>query len=135
VCNVACTCKNKNQIISISTQKILSLSSKLKKNINELIGRHDTRWRPFSSDWLKLTELNHLKVSGRFEGFVAYRTGKLALTVHILSVAVHAARAAESLTAIRTRVRKLARVLPHVDVQPVLVNEPDQNWSSKHFYS
>ena len=39
---------------------------------------------------------------------------------------VHAARAAESLAAIRTRVRKLARVLPHVDVQPVLMNEPEE---------
>ena len=108
--------------------------------MNKLIGRFETRWRPFSSDWLKrtefqfLTKLNHLKVSGRFEGFVAYRTGKLALTVHILSVTVHAARAAESLTAIRTRVRKLARVLPHVDVQPVLVDEPEQIWSLTHFF-
>ena len=53
--------------------------------------------------------------------------------MHILSVTVHAARAAESLAAIRTRVRKLARVLPHVDVQPVLMNEPEEKIvSSSH---
>lgn len=64
-----------------------------------------------------------LEVAGRLEGLGADGAGELALAVDVLAVAVHAAGAAEALAAVGARVRKLARVLPHVDLQPVLVDE------------
>lgn len=66
----------------------------------------------------------HLKIPGRLESFLADFAGKLALAVDILPVTVHAARAAESLATIHAGVRELARVLSHVNLQSILVDEP-----------
>lgn len=65
----------------------------------------------------------YLQIPGCLEGFVADWTGESAFTVHILSVAIHRARATESFTTIDARVRKLASVFAHVNFQSILVDE------------
>lgn len=64
-----------------------------------------------------------LQIADSFERFAARLAIEFPLAVHVLAVAVHAARAAKALVAIGTGMRELSRVLPHVNVQPVLVNK------------
>lgn len=66
----------------------------------------------------------YLKISGRFERFMAHLARELSLTVHVLPVTAHAARAPEPFAAIDADVREFARVFAYVDLQAVLVNEP-----------
>ena len=65
----------------------------------------------------------YLKISWRFERFTAHLARELALAVHVLPVAAHAARTPESFAAIDTHVREFACVFAYVDFQAIFVDE------------
>lgn len=65
----------------------------------------------------------NLEVPWCLKGLAADTTGEFALRVHVLTVAIHAARAPESLTAIGADYGTVTRVLSHVHLQSVLMYE------------
>lgn len=64
-----------------------------------------------------------LEIPGSLEGLPAHLARKLPLGMDVLPVAVHGARGSEAFPAVHAPDGAVPRVLPHVDLQPVLVDE------------
>ena len=92
----------------------------------EVVGPHPERLAAHTANVGLLARVEsgvNFQIPGRLEGLAANLAGEFALRVDVLPMAVHGGRAPEAFAAIDARDGAVSRVLPHVDLQPVLVDE------------